>query len=138
VKLADLGFSKDLSSITRGYAMAEDLHALGFVVLSLLLTCLAQWPLTLEYTLPDEDTLQRRMTDIFEKDVKLFYACVQDKVFGGQIWSNCWMKKRVGKFWNCCYLLVNAWQMSSRGSYQLQRGGCFRNPFSDDKTKVNS
>jgi serine/threonine protein kinase len=110
VKLADLGFSKGLeqvtsdpaflaraksfglvfardgesSSITRGYAVAEDLHALGFVVLSLLLTSLAQVPPTLEYKLPDEDTLQRLLTDIFEKDVEQFRAYVQAE----DVWSD--------------------------------------------------
>lgn len=68
---------------TTGYAMAEDLHALGFVVLTLLLTSLAQVP-TPEYKLPDEDTLQRLLTDIFEKDMEQF----RDYVEAEEVWSN--------------------------------------------------
>lgn len=71
------------SSATKGYAMAEDLHALGFVVLTLLLTSLAQVP-TPEYKLPDEDTLQRLLTDIFEKDMEQF----RDYVEAEEVWSN--------------------------------------------------
>jgi hypothetical protein len=63
--------------------MAEDLHALGFVVLTLLLTSLAQVP-TPEYKLPDEDTLQRLLTDIFEKDMEQFHVYVEAE----EVWSN--------------------------------------------------
>jgi serine/threonine protein kinase len=113
VKLADFGFSKRLdgddaavtddpafsaraksfglifykgessSSAAKRYAMAEDFHALGFVVLALLLTSLAQVP-TPEYKLPDEDTLQRLLTDIFEKDMQQFREYVQAE----DVWSD--------------------------------------------------
>lgn len=52
------------------FAMAEDLHACGFVFLSMLFTTLAD-PATLSAPLPatDDDTLQRLFSEIFEKDV---------------------------------------------------------------------
>ena len=52
------------------FAKAEDLHALGFVFLSMLFTTLAD-PATLSAPLPatDDDTLQRLFSEIFEKDV---------------------------------------------------------------------
>jgi len=73
------------SSATMAFAMAEDLHALGFVVLGLLLSALAQVP-TPEYTLPatDEDTLQRLVTDIFDKDLEQFREYVEAE----EIWSS--------------------------------------------------
>ena len=108
IKLADFGFSSRLedctndstflsraksfgftfrpgesSVTTKNYAMAEDLHALGFVVLTLLLTSLAQVP-TPEYRLPDEDALQRLLTDIFEKDMEQF----RDYVEAEEVWSS--------------------------------------------------
>mmetsp|Transcript_12580 Transcript_12580/g.18692 ORF Transcript_12580/g.18692 Transcript_12580/m.18692 type:complete len:648 (-) Transcript_12580:92-2035(-) len=52
------------------FAKAEDLHACGFVFLSMLFTTLAD-PATLSAPLPatDDDTLQRLFSEIFEKDV---------------------------------------------------------------------
>eukprot|EP00587_Corethron_hystrix_P004039 CAMPEP_0113302276 /NCGR_PEP_ID=MMETSP0010_2-20120614/3153_1 /TAXON_ID=216773 ORGANISM="Corethron hystrix, Strain 308" /NCGR_SAMPLE_ID=MMETSP0010_2 /ASSEMBLY_ACC=CAM_ASM_000155 /LENGTH=425 /DNA_ID=CAMNT_0000156033 /DNA_START=666 /DNA_END=1940 /DNA_ORIENTATION=- /assembly_acc=CAM_ASM_000155 len=56
-----------------GFAMAEDLHALGFVFLQILLTSLAEPP-SLEYSFPptDVDTLQRLLGDIFDGDMGRF------------------------------------------------------------------
>ena len=98
VKLADLGFSctkEDLSkdeafrnrarsynvhieegssSITvENFAVAEDLHALGFVFIAVILSSLSEIPIP-EYTLPktDEDSLQRLIVDIFGKDMDEF------------------------------------------------------------------
>lgn len=52
------------------FAKAEDLHACGFVFLSMLFTTLAN-PATLSAPLPatDDDTLQRLFSEIFEKDI---------------------------------------------------------------------
>jgi serine/threonine protein kinase len=52
------------------FAKAEDLHACGFVFLSMLFTTLAD-PATLSAPLPatDDDTLQRLFSEIFEKDI---------------------------------------------------------------------
>jgi len=56
-----------------GFAIAEDLHALGFVFLQVLLTSLAEPP-TPDYVAPpcDVDTLQRLLGDIFDNDVYRF------------------------------------------------------------------
>jgi len=59
------------------FAMAEDLHALGFVFLGVLLTSLADISPAmnaLKYKLPptDEDSLQRLLGEIFEGDLDEF------------------------------------------------------------------
>mmetsp|Transcript_23593 Transcript_23593/g.35858 ORF Transcript_23593/g.35858 Transcript_23593/m.35858 type:complete len:568 (-) Transcript_23593:25-1728(-) len=98
IKLADFGFSGRMISASsdeefqrrarafqleiiagrstlesRSFAIAEDLHALGFVFIGLLLNSLAELP-NPQYAMPsvDEDTLQRLMSDIFVKDVNEF------------------------------------------------------------------
>jgi len=55
------------------FAIAEDLHALGFVFIGLLLSSLAEIPRQ-EFQMPptDEDALQRLMSDIFDKDMDEF------------------------------------------------------------------
>ena len=67
------------------FAMAEDLHALGFVFLGLLLTSLAEIP-TPQYNMPatDEDSLQRLLTEIFDKDFDEFREYVEAE----DIWTN--------------------------------------------------
>lgn len=53
------------------FALAEDFHALGFVMLGLLLASLAEIP-DATYQVPntDEDTLQRLFAEIFDKDIR--------------------------------------------------------------------
>jgi len=55
------------------FSMAEDLHALGFVFIAILLTSLADIPAA-NYRLPptDEDSLQRQLSDIFGKNMDEF------------------------------------------------------------------
>jgi len=110
VKLADFGFSGSFeestldpafcsrargfgmsiregeqSAAANAFAMAEDLHALGFVFLGLILTSLAETP-TPEFKIPDtdDDTLQRQLGDIFNNDMDEFrdYADAED------VWSS--------------------------------------------------
>ena len=67
-----LNFEKDEYTVTTvNFAIAEDMHALGFVMMGLLLTSLAEVT-DPKAPLPntDEDTLQRLFSEIFEKDVK--------------------------------------------------------------------
>jgi len=68
-----------------GFAVAEDLHALGFVFVAVLLSSLAEVP-DGEYVMPptDEDSLQRLLGDIFDKDMGEFreYCEAED------IWTN--------------------------------------------------
>jgi hypothetical protein len=83
----DLYFQKGENTIaTTNFAIAEDMHALGFVFLGLLLSSLAEVP-TAQYSMPatDEDTLQRLLGDIFGKDVKGEF---RDYVEAEEIWTN--------------------------------------------------
>ena len=68
-------------------AMAEDLHALGFVFLALLFTTLAQ-PATLSAPMPqtDDDTWQRLFSDVFNKDMEEFREyCSNEEVWDSVI-----------------------------------------------------
>lgn len=72
-----------ISLAQTNFCMAEDLHALGFVFVGVLLTTLAEFPLDNDdYTPPDtdEDSLQRLLGDIFEKDMSEFreYCAAED------------------------------------------------------------
>ena len=63
--------------------MAEDLHALGFFFVGVLLTTLAEFPLDEDdYNPPDkdEDSLQRLLGEIFEKYMSEFreYCAAED------------------------------------------------------------
>ena len=69
----------------KAFCQAEDLHALGLVLVALLLTALAEvegpranLPAT------DDDTLQRLMSDIFEKDIMQFREYVEAE----EMWEN--------------------------------------------------
>lgn len=70
---------------SKSFAIAEDLHALGFVFIGLLLSSLAEIPRQ-EYSMPptDEDALQRLMADIFDKDMDEF----RDYCEAEDIWSS--------------------------------------------------
>ncbi len=110
IKLSDLGFSglisesvNDESFRTRArtfkidtsdkylpsasatnFAIAEDLHALGFVFIAVLLSTLADIP-SPGFSVPatDEDTLQRLLADIFEKDMDEFRDyCQAEEIWG--------------------------------------------------------
>jgi hypothetical protein len=81
-----LNFRKgDNNVATTNFAIAEDMHALGFVFLALLLSSLAELPDS-TYRMPatDEDSLQRLFGDIFEKDINQF----RDYVEAEEIWSD--------------------------------------------------
>lgn len=75
---------KSPSIASTNFAVAEDLHALGFVFLALLLATLAEIPIA-SYRMPatDEDTLQRLLGEIFEKDIKQFREYVEAE----EIWA---------------------------------------------------
>jgi serine/threonine protein kinase len=84
-----LSFQKgDHNVLTTNFAIAEDMHAVGFVFLGLLLTTLAELPrpVTSTYQMPatDDDTLQRLLSDIFDKDMNQFREFVLEE----DIWSN--------------------------------------------------
>ncbi|KAL7469680.1 hypothetical protein ACHAXS_009934 [Conticribra weissflogii] len=67
------------------FAMAEDLHALGFVFLTMLFATLAE-PATLSARMPpsDDDTWQRLFSEIFEKDMTEF----RDYCSNEEVWNS--------------------------------------------------
>jgi serine/threonine protein kinase len=81
-----LSFRKgDNNVATANFSIAEDMHALGFVFLALLLNSLAELP-NPNFQVPntDEDTLQRLLGEIFEKDMDQF----RDYVEAEDIWTD--------------------------------------------------
>ena len=103
----------DSSISASAFAFAEDLHALGFVFLGLLLSSLAELPSS-EYRIPatDEDSLQRLLGEIFKKDMKEFRDyCIEEDAWSrvvqllddndGAGWqllqSMCFARERVGE-----------------------------------------
>ena len=68
------------------FAMAEDLHALGFVFLGLVLVTLAEIKAPLAARMPptDEDTLQKLVSDIFNQDFAAFrdYVEAEEEIWG--------------------------------------------------------
>lgn len=80
-----LSFRKgDTSLVVTNFAMAEDLHALGFVFLGLLLVSLAVLP-NAGAPMPatDEDTMQKLLSEIFNQDFKAFREYVEAE----DVWS---------------------------------------------------
>lgn len=109
IKLADFGFSGPMeesaddpefrtrartfgysfqegerSIAATNFAIAEDMHALGFVAVGLLLSSLAGLRTPYDpMPATDEDTLQRLLGDIFDKDVDQF----RDYVAAEEVWT---------------------------------------------------
>jgi len=75
----------DTSLTTTNFAMAEDLHALGFVFLGLLLVSLANLP-DANALMPatDEDTIQKLLNEIFKLDFQAFREYVEAE----DVWEN--------------------------------------------------
>jgi hypothetical protein len=144
VKLADFGFSGlleestydddfnararafgfsfrkgDNSLAATNFAMAEDLHALGFVFLGLLLSSLAELP-RLNYPMPptDEDTLQRLLGEIFDKDVSQFREYVEAE----EVWNNLveLLDDNDGAGWNVLETLFKAREKAAENKNSLQ------------------
>jgi hypothetical protein len=92
-----LFFRQGESTVTSAnFAMAEDMHALGFVFLGLLLTSLAELPESrasqsaasagvppTAMPATDEDSLQRLLGDIFDKDFEQFREYVKEE----EVWD---------------------------------------------------
>ena len=74
----------DTSLVATNFAMAEDLHALGFVFLGLLLVSLSDLP-NAGTPMPatDEDTIQKLLYEIFNQDFEAFREYVEAE----EIWS---------------------------------------------------
>ena len=156
VKLADFGFSGlleestydedflsrarsfgfsfrkgDNSLAATNFAMAEDLHALGFVFLGLILSSLAELP-RLNYPVPatDEDTLQRLLGEIFEKDIDQF----REYVAAEEVWKNLvlFLDENNGAGWSVLETLFKAREKAAENKNSLNvitARGLLSNPF---------
>jgi hypothetical protein len=129
----DLYFKKGENSIaTTNFAIAEDMHALGFVFLGLLLSSLAEVP-TPQYSMPatDEDTLQRLLGDIFGKDLKGEF---RDYVEAEEIWTKLveLLDQKEGAGWTVLETLLLAREKATKNkdtSQMFTVRGLLSNPF---------
>jgi len=127
-----LSLRKGENSIaSANFAIAEDMHALGFVFLGLLLTSLAELP-DPNYQMPatDEDTLQRLLSDIFNKD----FAEFREYVEAEDIWSNLveLLDENDGAGWKVLETLVLAREKAAKNkdtSQMFTVRGLLANPF---------
>ena len=110
--------------------MAEDLHALGFVMLGLLLSSLAELP-RLDYPLAtDEDTLQRLLGEIFDKDVTKFREYLEDD----PVYKNlvAFLDEKDGAGWTVLETLFQAREKAAENKNSLSvitARGLLSNPF---------
>jgi hypothetical protein len=122
----------DTSSLAAtNFAISEDLHALGFVFLGLLLVTLAELP-TADTPMPptDEDTLQKLLTEIFANDFQAF----RDYVQAEDIWSNLveLLDEKNGAGWSILETLFTAREktVENKNSLNLMTArGLLSNPF---------
>jgi serine/threonine protein kinase len=127
-----LSFRKgDNSLAATNFAMAEDLHALGFVFLGLMLSSLAELP-RLDYPMPatDEDTLQRLLGEIFEKDIEQFREYVEAE----EVWNNLveFLDENDGAGWTVLETLFKAREKAAENKSSLSvitARGLLSNPF---------
>lgn len=156
IKFSDLGFSGDVyassndasfRSRARGFgldvregetsisssafAFAEDLHALGFVFLGLLLSSLAELP-SPGYQIPatDEDSLQRLIGDIFKKDMQEFRDYCEAEECWSRVVELLDENDRAG--WNLLQSMCFARERAAelQGSFQLVTAqGLLSSPF---------
>jgi len=158
VKLSDFGFAVPQSKVTTddpdfvtrartfglsiqpgqetnvqiaNFAMAEDMHALGFVILALLLTTLAEL-VTPEDPMPptDEDSLQRLLGEIFDKDVKEQF---REYVMNEDLWQSLveLLDEDDGAGWNVLDSLLNAREKAAAATTQdnlISVRGLLNNP----------
>jgi serine/threonine protein kinase len=110
----------DNNVATANFAIAEDMHALGFVVLGLLLTSLAELP-TIDTPMPntDEDSLQRLLGDIFDKDVK---GQFREYVEAEDVWSNLvdYLDEKNGAGWTVLETLMLARETAAKNKDTMQ------------------
>jgi hypothetical protein len=127
-----LNFRKGEKSIAAtNFAIAEDMHALGFVFSGLLLSSLADASLT-DSPVPstDEDTMQRLIGDIFDKDIKQF----RDYVKAEECWVNLvsLLDENEGAGWTVLEKLILARETAARnkdGEQIFTVRGLLTNPF---------
>jgi hypothetical protein len=110
---------------TNAFCQAEDLHAVGLVFVSLLLTSLAEVGGSGVRIPPsDEDTLQRLMSDIFEKDIFRF----RDYVEAEDIWEKVIDMLDRMEGWELLSSLCFARESISKGNFKTARE-LLRSPF---------
>lgn len=121
----------DNNTSTANFAIAEDMHALGFVFLGLLLTSLAELP-NAKYQMPatDEDSLQRLVGEIFDNDFEEFRAYVEAE----DIWSNLveWLDENDKAGWRVLETLLLAREKAGKNQDTTQLftvRGLLANPF---------
>lgn len=111
----------DKSLAATNFARAEDLHALGFVFLGLLLTSLAELPDGPNTPMPDtdEDTLQRLLGEIFAKDFAAFREYVEAEE---DIWSDlvALLDENDGAGWTVLESLFMAREKTAKNKDSLQ------------------
>jgi hypothetical protein len=125
--------SGEKSLAATNFAMAEDLHALGFVFLGLLLTSLAELPNGPNTPMPDtdEDTLQRLLGEIFAKDFAAFreYVEAEEDVWGSMV---ALLDEMDGAGWTVLEALFMARETTARTKNSMQvvtARGLLSNPF---------
>jgi serine/threonine protein kinase len=128
-----LSFRKgDTSSLAAtNFAMAEDLHALGFVFLGLLLVTLAELPTaTTPMPATDEDTLQKLLTEIFGNDFSAFREYVEAE----DVWTKLveLLDEKDGAGWTVLETLFTAREKTAENKNSLNvitARGLLNNPF---------
>jgi len=109
----------DTSLVATNFAMAEDLHALGFVFLGLLLVALAELP-NAGTPMPatDEDTMQKLLTEIFNQDFKAFREYVEAE----DVWSKLveLLDEQDGAGWDVLETLFKARETTAANKNSLE------------------
>mmetsp|Transcript_49408 Transcript_49408/g.119855 ORF Transcript_49408/g.119855 Transcript_49408/m.119855 type:complete len:252 (-) Transcript_49408:56-811(-) len=104
---------------TTNFAMAEDMYALGFVVLGLLLTSLSEADDAQSMPQTDEDTLQRLLGEIFANDFSKFREYIKEE----EVWDSLveLLDDNDGAGWTVLETLFNAREKvaATKGSSQI-------------------
>mmetsp|Transcript_8522 Transcript_8522/g.17769 ORF Transcript_8522/g.17769 Transcript_8522/m.17769 type:complete len:542 (+) Transcript_8522:118-1743(+) len=109
----------DNSLIATNFAMAEDLHALGFVFLGLLLVSLSDMPnAATPMPATDEDTMQKLLSEIFNQDFKAFREYVEAE----DVWSKLveLLDEKDGAGWNVLETLFKARETTAENQNSLK------------------
>jgi hypothetical protein len=122
----------DTSLTVTNFAMAEDLHALGFVFLGLLLVSLADLPENANATMPntDEDTIQKLLNEIFKLDFQAFREYVEAE----EVWEKLvlLLDEKDGAGWTVLETLFKARETVAEKENSLKvitARGLLSNPF---------
>mmetsp|Transcript_28862 Transcript_28862/g.78195 ORF Transcript_28862/g.78195 Transcript_28862/m.78195 type:complete len:544 (-) Transcript_28862:1178-2809(-) len=121
----------DTSQKMKYFSMAEDLHALGFVFLGLLLVSLSDLPSS-DSPMPatDEDTIQKNLNEIFNQDFEAFREYVEAE----EVWSELvkLLDDKDGAGWDVLQTLFRARETaaeSTNGVEVVSARGLLANPF---------